>query len=74
MEVVGPFADRQYAIGWGTSFSTAWVSGQAALLAARMPRDRVIPRIVTTADSIVQANDGVDLGFGRINAARSLRK
>ena len=74
VEAVGPFADRQYAIGWGTSFSTAWVSGQAALLSTRVPRDQVAPRIVATADDIGQANGGINPSFGRINVFRSVPK
>ncbi len=75
VEVVGPFADRQYAVGWGTSFSTAWASGQAAmLLSAAVGRDQVASRIVTTADDISQANGGRDPGFGRINVLRSIAR
>jgi thermitase len=75
VEVVGPFVDHRYAVGWGTSFSTAWVSGQAAiLLSAAVGRDQVASRIVTTADDISQANGGRDPGFGRINAFRSIAR
>lgn len=34
VEAVGPFVDGGYQIGEGTSFSTAWVSGAAALIHA----------------------------------------
>ena len=72
VDVVGPFVDHRYGIGSGTSFSTAWVSGQAAiLLSAAVRQDQVASRIVTTADNISQANGGRDPGFGRINVFRS---
>jgi thermitase len=75
VDVIGPFVDGQYASGSGTSFSTAWVSGQAAvLLSAGTSRAEVAPRIVTSADDIAAANGGTKLGFGRINVAGSLSK
>jgi subtilisin family serine protease len=73
VNVVAPTADGKYAIGAGTSFATPWVSGQAALLrAAGVATGQVDSRVISTADDIGQANGGTNLGFGRINAARSL--
>ncbi len=71
--VVGPYVSGQYAVGSGTSFSAAWVSGQAALLISEGGGSSAASQIVSTADNIDAANGGTKLGFGRINAARSLK-
>ena len=53
VDIIGPYANGQYAKGSGTSYSTPWVAGQAALLLSRgVTPSAVLSRIVNTADDI----------------------
>jgi type VII secretion-associated serine protease mycosin len=64
-----------YGAGFGTSASTAIVSGAAALIRAKYPELKapdVISRLIRTADDAGPAGRDPQYGFGRINIVRAL--
>lgn len=62
-----------YGGGCGTSMAVAFVSGVAALLAARgMTNAEIVQRIVETADDIGDPGPDAQTGAGRLNAARAV--
>jgi thermitase len=75
VKVLGPYRDGQYALGSGTSFAAAWVSGEAALLRSTgLDRTKTRDSIREDTDSISLANGGIWISYGRINITRALTR
>lgn len=67
--------DGKYAIGTGTSVSTALVAGAVALVRAKypdLPADEVIHRLTATADDKGPAGRDDEYGYGVINIVKAL--
>lgn len=65
----------KYFVGWGTSESTAIVSGAAALVRAKYPNlsaQQVIHRLTATATDIGKPGRDDECGFGVLNVVKAL--
>ncbi|OGC13728.1 hypothetical protein A2246_06700 [candidate division WOR-1 bacterium RIFOXYA2_FULL_37_7] len=74
-DIVSCYLDNSYVYMSGTSMSTPFVSGLAALLFSQNPswsNDQVVTRIIGTADDLGSAGWDAFYGYGKINVYNAL--
>ncbi len=69
--IVTTFPFGRYALGWGTSFATPYVSGTVALLQSIKPNTNVQNDLRKGADPVYGLGNGQTLGYGELDIYRS---
>jgi hypothetical protein len=72
-QLVTAYPDGRYAMVWGTSFSTALVSGEAALMLSINPQAS-LREAMLALDGSINLSGGLGLGEGRIDLLRNLSR
>jgi subtilisin family serine protease len=69
--IVTTFPFNRYALGWGTSFATPYVSGTVALLESIKPNTNIVKDLNKGADPVYGLVSGQTLGAGRLDIYQS---
>ncbi len=69
--IVTTFPFDRYALGWGTSFATPYVSGTVLLLQSIKPNTNVPNDLKKGADPVYGLGVGQTLGYGRLDVYQS---
>lgn len=69
--IVTTFPFNRYALGWGTSFATPYVSGTVALLQSIKPNTNILNDLNKGADPVYGLAPGQTLGTGRLDVYQS---